>query len=275
MQMNVVLNGDVVPEDAVGLPLNDRAFQYGDGLFETLRYQHHEVRFWPDHYDRLTRGMEALSLRLPPRFTPDRLQSQVIELLKANHLLDQTSRIKLQVWRQTGGLYTPTSFETHYLLTARTGPAFTLSEKTTVGFFDAVRLSPSVVSAYKTLNALPYILAGIAKQQQQADDLILLDTHGHLAECIASNLFWLLGDVLFTPSPNSGCIEGILRRQLIRRAPQHGLSVQEGLFLPEVLTKADAVFCTNISGIQWIRRIGKTVFDETLMNRIRPVFADL
>lgn len=275
MQMNVVLNGDVVPEDAVGLPLNDRAFQYGDGLFETLRYQHHEVRFWPDHYDRLTRGMEALSLRLPPQFTPDRLQSQVIELLKANRLLEQTSRIKLQVWRQTGGLYTPTSFQSHYLITARAGSDFALSEKTTVGFFNAVRLSPSAVSAYKTLNALPYVLAGIAKQQQQADDLILLDTHGHLAECIASNLFWLVGDVLFTPSPTSGCIEGILRRQLIRLAPNHGLSVQEGLFLPEVLTKADAVFCTNISGIQWIRRIGETAFDETLMNRIRPVFTDL
>jgi 4-amino-4-deoxychorismate lyase len=273
--MNMVLNGDVMPEEAVRLSPNDRAFQYGDGLFETIRYQNHEVRFWPDHYDRLTRGMAALALRLPLQFTPDILQSQIIELLKVNHLPEQTARIKLQVWRQTGGLYTPTTSEIHYLITARSGPAFAITEKTVVGIFDEFRLAPSPVSAFKTLNALPYVLAGIAKQQQQADDMILLDTHGHLSECIASNLFWLIGNQLFTPSPESGCIEGILRRQLIRLAPQHGLSVQEGLFLPDVLAKADAVFCTNISGIQWIRRIGETVFDETLMSRIRPVSADL
>ncbi|GAB3916462.1 aminotransferase class IV [Larkinella terrae] len=273
--MNVVLNGDVLPEEAICLSPNDRAFQYGDGLFETLRYEQNEVRFWPDHYDRVTRGMDALALRLPPRFDRDLVLPQIHKLLHLNGLTQQTARIKLQVWRQPGGLYTPTSFQTNFLITARSGSAFAVTEKTAVGFFDAVRLSPSPVSAYKTLNALPYVLAGIARQKQQADDMILLDTHGHLSECIASNLFWLIGNQLITPSPDSGCIEGILRRQLIRLAPQHGLTVHQGLFLPDVLTKADSVFCTNVSGIQWIRQIGETIFDESPQNRLQPVFAEL
>ncbi|MGV3561347.1 aminotransferase class IV [Larkinella arboricola] len=275
MQTNVVLNGDILREEAVWLLPSNRAFQYGDGLFETIRYEPHEVRFWPDHYDRLTRGMAALSLHAPPRFDRDLLLSQINDLLKSNQLLDQPSRIKLQVWRQPGGLYTPTSFQTHYLITARSGPAFALTEKASVGFFDAFRLSPSPVSAYKTLSALPYVLAGIDKQQQQADDMILLDTHGNLAECIASNLFWLLGNQFFTPSLDSGCIDGILRRQLLRRAPQHGFTVHEGLFKPDALDRADAVFCTNIAGIQWIRQIGNTVFDEKPVDRISPLFAAL
>jgi 4-amino-4-deoxychorismate lyase len=271
----MVINGDVMPEESVLLSPNDRAFQYGDGLFETIRYEQNEVRFWPDHYDRLTRGMEALSLHLPPQFNRDILYSQIIELLTSNNLINQTSRIKLQVWRQPGGLYTPTTSETSYLITARSGPAFAITEKAKVGFFDAFRLSPSPVSAFKTLNALPYVLAGIAKLQQNADDMILFDTHGHLAECIASNLFWLNGDHLFTPSTDSGCIEGILRRQLLHLAPQHGLTIQQGLFLPDVLVKADAVFCSNVTGIQWIRQIGETTYDKTQMARVKPVFVNL
>ncbi|GAB3316451.1 aminodeoxychorismate lyase [Larkinella ripae] len=273
--MNVVLNGDVVPEEVVQLSLNDRAFQYGDGLFETIRYEHHEVRFWPDHYDRLSRGMEALSLQAPPFFDSELLHDQIMRLLKANHLLDQATRIKLQVWRKPGGLYTPTNAHSNFLLTARSGPAFAFTDKTKVGFFDAVRLSPSPVSAYKTLNALPYVLAGLAKQHEQADDMVLLDQHGHLAECIASNLFWLSDNQLFTPSLASGCIDGILRRQLLRRAPKHGLIVQEGLFLPNVLSQADAVFCTNVAGIQWVRQIGSQSFDEKARDKIKPLYADL
>ncbi|MFC5411007.1 aminotransferase class IV [Larkinella bovis] len=273
--MNVVLNGDVLPEEAICLSPNDRAFQYGDGLFETLRYERRQVRFWPDHYDRLNRGMAALSLQSPLPFDPDSLHTQIIDLLQANQLENQTSRIKLQVWRQPGGLYTPTGFQADYLITARSGPGFALTEKAKAGFFEDLRLSPSPVSAYKTLNALPYVLAGLAKQQQQADDMILLDTHGHLAECIASNLFWLQGDHLFTPALASGCIDGVLRRQLFRLAPQSGLTVQEGLFRPDALAGADAVFCTNISGIQWIRQVGPYEFNTPSPARLEPLWGAL
>ncbi|WP_460637252.1 aminotransferase class IV [Larkinella harenae] len=274
--MNVVLNGDILREEAVWLLPDNRAFQYGDGLFETVRYEAHDVRFWPDHYDRLTRGMRALALHPHPLFDQGLLRTQITDLLSANHLRDQAARIKLQVWRQPGGLYTPTSFQSHYLITARSGPAFALTEKNKVGFFEAVRLSPSPVSAYKTLNALPYVLAGIARQHQQTEDMILLDTHGHLAECIASNLFWLQGNQLFTPSLESGCIDGILRRQILRLAPQHGVVIREGLFRPTVLAHADAVFCTNVAGIQWFRQVGDALlFDEKPLDRIKAIYADL
>ncbi|MGA0560371.1 aminotransferase class IV [Larkinella sp. VNQ87] len=273
--MNVVLNGDVLPEALVSLPPGDRAFQYGDGLFETIRYDAGQVRFWPDHYDRLMRGMDALWLDRPPQFDSNSLLEYIKKLLEVNNLTTQTARIKLQVWRQPGGLYTPTTFQANYLITARSGPGFALTEKPLVSFFEAVRLSPSPVSAFKTLNALPYVLAGIAKQQQHTDDMLLLDTQGNLAECIASNLFWLRDKTLFTPSLDSGCLDGILRRQLLRLAPQHGFSVQEGLFKPTVLADADAVFCSNVSGIQWIRQLGDWTFTEAAFAPIKALLSGL
>jgi len=72
------------------------------------------------------------------------------------------------------------------------------------------------VSAFKTLNALPYVLAGNYRKQLGVDEVILLDTHGHLAECVASNLFWLKDGMLYTPSLNTGCIGGIIRQQFFR-----------------------------------------------------------
>ena len=65
------------------------------------------------------------------------------------------------------------------------------------------------------MSALPYVMAGIEKQNRGLDDLIILSTKDHVSECIASNIFWLRKGTIYTPSLRSGCIEGIRRAQLI------------------------------------------------------------
>lgn len=229
-------------------PPTDRAFQYGDGLFETIRYENGQVWFWPDHYDRLRQGMAALQLDVPTRFDSDTLHRQLLDLITQNGLADTPARLKLQVWRQPGGLYTPATCAVNWLLTAQPTSPFSVTAKDSLGCFSDVRLSPSSISRFKTLNALPYVLAGLYKQQHGYDDVLLLDTHGHVAECVASSLFWQRNGRWYTPSLATGCIDGILRRQLLRTQ-----AVEEGLFLPESIETADAVFCANVNGIQTLR----------------------
>ncbi|GAB3717473.1 aminotransferase class IV [Spirosoma flavus] len=253
--MFLVYNSDVLYENDFSLSINDRAFQYGDGLFETIRYEQGTVWFWPDHFDRLTAGMAALGLQAPDHFTADILHQRITELVVANNLTNVVARIKIQVWRQAGGLYTPTTPKANVLITARSGHSFAITTKRHVAVYDTFRLSTSPVSAFKTLNALPYVLAGVYKEQNKLDDVILLDTNGNLAECLASNLFWYANHTLFSPSLQTGCINGIVRRQLLRSAPTLGISLIEGLYQPDVLTHADVVFCTNVMGIQWLRSI--------------------
>lgn len=243
--MNLVYNSDILSETEFSLAPTDRAFQYGDGLFETMRYEAGKLWFLPDHYDRLRRGMAALYLDVPDRFGQDELRHTILDLIQRNNLGAGQVRVKLQLWRQPGGLYTPTTHGANWLLTVKPGQSFALTNKPRLGIYRDVRLSPSPLSPFKTLNALPYVLAGLYRQQHHFDEVVLLDTSGHLAECVASSLFWLKDHQLFTPSLDSGCIDGIIRRQLLR-----GHSVQEGLFLPDVLESADAVFCANTSGIQ-------------------------
>lgn len=252
--MFLVYNGDFIAETDFSLSVNDRAFQYGDGFFETLRYEQEQLQSWTDHADRIQDGLQALRLILPDRAPLSTFPQLIEQLLAANQLRQQVARVKLQIWRQPGGLYTPSTHQANLLITTRPGQPFTVSHRGHVGIFDAVRLLVSPLSGIKTLNALPYVLAGLAKQEGQYDDMLLLDQHGHLAECIASNLFWFRGNQLVTSSLATGCINGITRRRLLRLFP----NALEGLFTPDALGDADAVFAANVAGVQFFTQWGSS-----------------
>lgn len=255
--MFLVYNSDVLTEANFRVSANDRAFQYGDGLFETIRFERNTIWFWPDHYVRLTAAARALHLTLPDFATRESLYTLVMSLLEANQLIGQTARIKIQIWRQPGGLYTPDTNQSNVLITARPGQPFTITDRLNVRVTEAIRLNHSPVSAFKTLASLPYVLSGLIKKEQGLDDVILLSNHpnNYLAECQASNLFWFSEDVLYTPSLETGCISGILRQHILRRAEVIGQAVNVGLHPYRCLSAAEAVFCCNVNGIQWIRFI--------------------
>lgn len=262
--MNLVYNSDMLAHDAFGLTAGDRAFQYGDGLFETIRYEAGRLWFWPDHAERLWAGMNALDLQLPGGQTPDGLYERIGQLIATNHPEGGPVRIKLQVWRQPGGLYTPATSAANLLITTAPGQPFTVTNKSKIGIYDAYRLYSSPVSAYKTLNALPYVLAGRYKVQHGFEDVLLLDTDSCLAECLASNLFWFRNGVLHTPALSTGCVNGIARRQLVRLFPGQ----QEGHFRFDALATADVVFAANVMGIQ----LFSGALTPAQRNRIRRQF---
>ncbi len=247
--MFLVYNSDILHDDAFRLSVQDRAFQYGDGLFETVRYEAGKLWFWPDHIDRLTAGMAALHLR--PTADVQTLHNLVYQLLQQNKLLNRSARIKIQVWRQPGGLYTPASNGANLLITAQPTADFLITEKAKIGIYSAFRLAESPISGYKTLNSLPYILAGIYKQENNYDDVLLLDRAGHVAECIASSVFWFQNHRFYTPALQTGCVNGIVRRQILHSLPD----TEEVLVFPETLRAAQAVCCCNVNGIQWLRHI--------------------
>jgi 4-amino-4-deoxychorismate lyase len=259
--MNIAFNSIFLKGDQLSLPLNDRAFCYGDGLFETLLCFKGQLLYWSDHFKRLKEGMEALSMAFPEEFTEQRLGNQITELLSINQL-NGWARIRIQVWRQAGGLYTPTVREANYVITAQDSAPPTVSLKSKVFFYEDTRLFFSAMSRFKTCNALPYVLAGIARQKAASDEMILLDVFGHLAECIASNLFWVRENTVYTPALQSGCIEGIMRKQLIQHLRQAGFSLIEGLYPKETLLEADSAFCCNVAGIQWLEQVESHRFPQ-------------
>lgn len=255
----LILNGDFhTLESNQLLSTSNRAFLYGDGIFETIKLQNKKMLFWEDHYNRMINGAKALSLDCS-KISKDDLRASIIQLAEKNSLT--TARIRIQLWRSPGGLFTPADNSIQYLINAS---EFTEapSLKRSCFFFEDVTLAYSSISRYKTCNALPYIVASLKRKELEADEMILFNTDGFVSECTSSNIFWVKGETLCTPSLETGCIEGIVRKQILAYAKQHHIKVVEGQYFKEDLLNADFVFTTNTSGISQLGCIEGKQFKE-------------
>jgi 4-amino-4-deoxychorismate lyase len=259
------LNNKIVESKERDGSLLNRSFLYGDGLFETIIVRNGEIYFLEDHHQRMMAGMAALKMTPPEDFDFEYLKTHIYQLMILNKLVNaETVRIRVQVVRKPGGLYTPSMHETdlYIIVQPYSLPASYIKKKVVLA--NTVQLHYSLYSRHKTCNSLPYIMAGIERKQREADDLILTDHQGHLAECTSSNLFWLKQNEFYTPSLMSGCIEGVMRKQVILQATLHGITVKEGLFTMHDLVDASYVFSTNVTGIYPIECIENRLYNTLL-----------
>ena len=249
--MKVIFNGKLLREEEILFSPANRAFSYGDGIFETMIVRRGTCSLLPLHYKRLTHGLRILGI-MPP-FRLQDLEGFIWELstqFKETPVL----RMRLQVWRKSGGLYAPESGEADFLLTAaeQKKPKYT---KEKAAFSKTVHLRFSSFSSMKTMSALPYVLAGKEMKQRQLDELILTDTEGHIAEGSSSNLFWIKDGLWHTPHLQSGCIAGVMRSYLIGQLEEKQIPVQEVLVKKEELYEAEALIACNVTGLYTIKRL--------------------
>ncbi|WP_114778897.1 aminotransferase class IV [Botryobacter ruber] len=258
--MHLLYNGQLLQEKDLRLPLTNRAFQYNDGFFETVIVKDGQLRCWQDHQDRLQAAARALQLALPQALQqPLLLQEQLQQLIRQNNATAY-GRLKLKVWRSGAGLYTPETTTADWLATA--APATTpTAAPLRVGRCRGVRTSFSPFSFFKGPNALLYVMAGLEKKAKGTDDMLLLSTEGHAAELASANLFWIKEGSLYTPALGTGCVNGILRRNILRWCKAAGVTVQEEFATPDQLVAADAAFAANVTGIRSIAQVEEMVFN--------------
>ncbi len=233
---------------------DNRAFLYGDSLFETMILKNGQIRFFDDHWSRLITGMNVLGMQSDEKFSQNNIK-ELILLLAANNGLSGNARIKMQVWRKPGGLYTPENDQIDFIIWAlpNQSPGFSIKKK--ANFYTDIKLSYSIVSPLKTSNALPYVMAAKFRTSQQLDEVVLLNQQDEIAELGVGNVFLLKGEQLFTPPLESGCIDGIMRKQIIRRRIHDGLEVIEKPITLQALKDADYVIGTNVTGLYLIEQI--------------------
>jgi branched-chain amino acid aminotransferase len=252
----LIYNGETTPIQHAHTPFDNRAFAFGDGLFETVRMVRGKAAFWEDHYFRLMAGMRILRMEIPMEFTPEYFESMFAELLNAHGLDQADARMRLTVYRKTGGRTTPTRRDVDWVLTMERLPeeGYVLNDKgLTVDLFKDHFKPRGLLANYKTLQCLPYILGGIFAAENQLDDVLLLNDEKMLCEATTSNLFVRMGDELITPPLDSGCVRGIVRKQILGNAKAIGLQPVERSLTSFELLKADEVWLTNaINGIRWV-----------------------
>lgn len=251
----VCLDGKLYSKDELLFNASNRAFRYGDSLFETIHANGTELQFLPEHLNRLTRGMDCLGMIIPSGFHQN-IKKNIIFLINKNKAFAGT-RIRLSVFRKNGGLYTPTDNSISYLIETLVleNAQYTLNRKgLIIGIYDEMRKSYNLASQYKTGNSLPFILAANYRKKMNWDDCLLLNERGNIVESTNSNIFLVKNGVLMTPSIENGGVSGIMREQIIEIATSLNITVFDDCNLnQENILNADEIFLTNaIRGIQWV-----------------------
>ena len=257
-------NGRIIATGENIFHLN-RAMNYGDGLFESIRLQEGEILFLQEHLERMFNGMKALKMPVPDHFTPFFFHKQLIDLAQREQP-GPNARMRIAVFRGGGGLYEPPVQAVEYFMQVMPlDRGYVWSDAACeLGVYKEVPKNYSAISFFKSMNALPYVLAGIYRKEHHLDDCLLLDSFGRVADAISSNVFWVKGTTYYTTPITDGAIDGVLRRKIIQLIKDNNMIFYEISILPDELLQADEVFLTNAGwGIKSVTGFGEKKYDTT------------
>lgn len=247
-------NGFLYEEDEKVFTIKNRGWRYGDGLFETIRVVEGKPCFLEDHFLRLKKGMEILKMH-SSNISFNELKDQLIKLLEKNRI-NKGGRVRLSVYRSGDGLYTPENEGKSYVIEAIPidDNKYKLNDKgLTIDIYNDIRRVRNILSHIKTTNNIPHVLSAIYKKEKGLDDCVILNDQGRVVEAVSSNIFLYKNHNLYTPSIEEGCMDGVMRKQIIRIAKDLNINVFEGLLNGSMLLQADEMFLTNtISGAKWV-----------------------
>lgn len=255
-------NGALQAADKAIFNHNNRAFKYGDALFETVRYVNGTLFFWEDHYFRLMASMRILRMEIPMDFTLEFLEEEIKKTIESNQLESGAVRVRLTVFRNDGGLYTPATNDVSYVIetNAMESPFFIIEEKPyEVELFKDYYVNKDMLSNLKSTNKILNVVAGVYAQENGYANCLLVNTDKKVVEAINGNLFLVKGNQIKTPPLSDGCLDGIIRKNLMKLiAGSEDYDLVEDSVSPFELQKMDEMFLTNsIVGIQPISKYRK------------------
>jgi branched-chain amino acid aminotransferase len=254
----VFINGRFCEEGEARVSVYDHGFLYGDGIFETLRVYGGRIFRLEAHLARLRASAGKIALPLP--WDDDGLRETLRECLKVNSCDEAVLRLTVSRGAGPPGL-DPALCPTPTLVVLTrpfNGYPETMYREGVSAALVSVRKPPADVldPGIKSANYLNNILAKIEAKQVGADEAILLNGDGFLAEGSVSNLFFVKDQTLFTPSPAAGILNGITRQVVLEIARAEGIPVEEDLLRPATLRSADEAFLTNTTyEVMPVRRV--------------------
>ena len=264
-------NGTLIAKSEINLSSENRAFKYGDAIFETINILNNRVVFWEDHYFRLMASMRMLRMDIPMSFTLEYLENEILKTIENS--LDKNLRIRLTVFRKDGGLYAPVTNEVDFLIEASENTYQTKKEYRIDLFKDFYNYS-GLLSTIKTSNRMLNTLASIFMDENDLDNCVLINENKGVVEAANANIFIVKGNEIKTPAITEGCIKGVARKKVIEiLSKNEDYKVTETSISPFEMQKADEVFLTNsIIGIQPVTNYRKKEFNTAIGEKIAASF---
>jgi branched-chain amino acid aminotransferase len=264
--MIACVDGQWLDARAATIPIDDRGFLLGDGVYDTCRVFDGAYFRFDQHAERLRQSAAVLRIDAPP---VAELRGMAEELLARNlaAAADAGGRLDHAVLRLTltrgsggAGLGTTGAGPVRLVATLRPLPP-DWRERARAGWSvhtASTRHPPATVlpPALKGQGRVAALLARLEAEAAGCDDALLLSVDGRVTEGTTWNLFWRAGDVLRTPATAAGLLAGVTRALVLELAAGAGFSVQEGSWPREELDAADEAFATLTSlGLVTIRSL--------------------
>lgn len=241
----VYFNGVLVPQEEVAIPITDRSFLYGEGLFETIHATRGFIPFMEEHLDRFFSSLAILDFN--PDISRDKLRFMIYQTLRHNRLKEAYLRVHLSRENEELGSLQPS--ERYNLLIfpkELEEPLEALSESGAAAvIYSQMTFCPNPLSRLKTTSYLPYLRAKNFAQSQGAKEAILLSPSGYVVEGASSNVFMWTGVEWLTPKLEQGGLAGVTRRVILDLMRGNEIPVQELSLSQEVLIGAEEIFVSN------------------------------
>ncbi len=267
---SICIDGKFVNESESVLVASNRAYRYGDGMFETMKVINGQILLASYHFDRLFAGLELMKFTLPVHLSAKLLSEKILQLCDKNSCAS-LARVRLSFSRGNGGLYDGDN-RVSYIIEC--WPlSNTVNEINSnglvIGIFPDARKSCDKFSEIKSASYLPYVMAAQFAKENKWNDCILLNTEGRIADTTIANVFLIKDGIFSTPSAGQGCVMGVMRRHLLTVMPQAGYGVVETTINVSDLLQADEVFLTNaVRGIQWVRQFETKTYGSVMVKEI-------
>ncbi|MDC6388672.1 aminotransferase class IV [Maribacter sp. PR1] len=268
----VNFNGQLYEDDQKFFNQNNRGLRYGDSLFETIRVVKEHIYFLEDHYLRLMSSMRILRMEIPMSFTMEFLEDEIKKTIAENPGTP-AHRVRLTVFRNDGGLYTPVNNDISYIIEVNIldDPFYVLKEVPyEIELFKDFYLNSDMLSNLKTNNRIINVVAGVYAEENDYQNCLLLNRQKQVVEAINGNVFVVSGKMVKTPPLADGCLNGIIRKKLIDILKEDdSFSLEENSISPFELQKVDEIFITNtIHGIIPVTKYRKKDFTNTISKKL-------
>jgi branched-chain amino acid aminotransferase len=251
---------------------NNRGFLFGDAIFETIKVNGTKILFLEEHYLRLMASMRICRMEIPMNFTMEFMEEEILKLiaLQANTV---SNRIRFSVFRNAEGFYHPTSNDVQFIITCSelTSDTYVISSTTyEVELFKDFYVSKHLLATLKTNNKMINVVASIFAKENGFENCLLINEDKNVVEATNGTIFMKMGNQIITPPTSDGCLNGIMRKQVIAIvAKMEGIEMIEKSISPFDLQKADELFISNvITGIQPITKYRKKEFTSEVAKEI-------
>ena len=266
---SICFNGEYIDRKDFSISFDNRGFRYGDAFFETIRCHGGLPLFWDDHYFRIAASFLLMKMNLPHSFDVDFFKILIQDLLLKNHLQTATARVRISFFRAGSGYYTPLTNNVDFLIESESlqGNFFELNpEGFKIGFYKDNLISKNILSNLKSNNRIINVLSSIYMKEHDYDDVLLINFEKNIVETTRGNLFIVRDDTIYTPLLEDGCVDGVIRKILIRDS---GLNIIEKSISFSDILNAEEVFFTNVViGVNWVEKLNNRIYQKNVCGQI-------